>query len=110
MSDFELAVKTAAEKAVLKIIGDGSWVMPDYANRVKLPSGFLEEVWKMVDQAKVKEQMTNRIEQELANRVVNAMAAELATDIKQLLSVSERREAIRAIAREHLEEIMGAGK
>lgn len=40
---------------------------------------------------------------------MNHMAAELATDIKQILSVKERREALRALAREHMDAVMKAG-
>ena len=109
MSDFENAVKAAAEKAVLKIITEGSWVQPDYANRVRLPKDFMVDVWKMVDTEKIKQHLAARLESELADRLVNHMAAEIATDVKQILSVTERREALRSIAREHMETIMQAG-
>ena len=41
--------------------------------------------------------------------MVNHMAAELATDIKQILSVSERREMLRGLARDHMDAVMSAG-
>ena len=107
---FESAVKHAAEKAVLKIISEGAWVQPDYANRFKLPADFMASVWKLVDQDKIRSEMARRLEAELADRMVNHMATELATDIKQILSVTERREALRSLAREHMERIMGLGK
>ena len=109
MSDFENAVKAAAEKAVLKIITEGSWVQPDYENRVKLPKDFMVKVWEMVDTEKIKKHLAERIESELADRLVNHMAAEIATDVKQILSVTERREALRSLARAHMEEIMKVG-
>jgi Mg/Co/Ni transporter MgtE len=109
MSDFEQAIKHAAEKAVLKIISDGSWIAPDYSNRFKLPPKMLEDIWKMVDIEKVKRKMADRLEEELAEKIINHMASELSTDIKQILSVKERREAIRHIAREHMDSIMKAG-
>jgi len=109
MSAFEDAVKTAAEKSVLKIIAEGGWVQPDYANRFKLPPEMLADIWKMVDQEKVKALMAKRLEQELADRVMNHLAAEIATDIKQILSVTERREALRSVARKHMDEILKAG-
>lgn len=108
MSDFENAVKTAAEKAVLKIISEGSWIAPDYGNRFKIPSDMLAGIWAMVDKDRIKLLMAERLEAELADRIMNHMAAEIATDIKQILSVQERREALRAIARKHLDEIMQA--
>jgi len=109
MTDFEQAVKTAAEKSVLKIISGGQWVAPDYSNRFKFPKEFMEDIWKLVDYAKIKQQMAKRIEEELANKIINSMAAELSTDVKQLLSVSERREALRAVARENLDRICVKG-
>jgi hypothetical protein len=110
MSEFEKAVKAAAEKAVLKIISEGSWLAPDYNNRFKLPPDMLADIWRMVDVEKVKERMADRLEGELADRIVNHMAAEIATDVKQILSVQERREMLRSLARQHFDAIMKAGQ
>lgn len=109
MSQFEEAVAQHAQKAILKMLSEGSWIAPDYSSRFKMPSEMLAEVWAMVDIEGLKRKMADRIESELADRIVNHMAAELATDIKQLLSVQERREAIRSVAREHLGHIMQEG-
>jgi Mg/Co/Ni transporter MgtE len=109
MSEFEKAIAQAAQNSVLKIISDGNWIATDYSTRFKLPPEMLAEVWAMVDIDGLKRKMADRIESELADRIVNHMAADLATDIKQLLSVTERREAIRSVAREHLSHIMQEG-
>lgn len=109
MSEFEKAVSHAAQKAVLKIISEGSWIASNYGSRFKMPPEMLDQVWAMVDVERLKQRMAERIESELADRIVNHMAAELATDIKQLLSVQERREAIRQVARDHLSHIMKEG-
>lgn len=109
MTDFEKAVKEAAEKAVLKFVQDGGWLMPNYESRLKIPVEWVAECWRLVDSAKLKAKIAERLESELADRMVNHMATELATDIKQILSVQERREAIRAIAREHVESITKLG-
>lgn len=106
MIDLEQAIKTAAEKSILKIISEGSWIAQDYNHRVKLPADFMAQVWALVDTNKVQTRMAERLESELADRIVNALAAEMATDIKQILSVQERREALRQVAREHIEQIM----
>jgi hypothetical protein len=107
---FEESVKLAAERAVLKFIGDPStWLLPNYEGRMKVPPSWIAECWKLVDAQKVQRQVADLIEQELAQRIVNSIAAELATDIKQILSIQERRETIRAVAREHMGEILKAG-
>lgn len=107
-TDFETAVKHAAERAVLKIISEGNWVQPDYGNRFQLPKEFMADIWQLVDHEKVKLAMVARIEAELADRIVNHLAAEMATDIKQILSDKERREALRAVARENIDRICKA--
>lgn len=106
MRDFELEIKNAAEKAVLKIVSDGGWVAPDYANRFKIPADFMADIWKLVDVEKIKTNMAKILEQELAERVINSMAAEIATDVKSILSVKERREALRHYARQNMDNIV----
>lgn len=106
MSNLEEQIKHAAEKAILKILADGSWVSLDYGQRVKIGNDFLQDVWKLVDVEKLKDQLARRLEQELADRLINHMAAELATDVKSILSVAERREALRAVVRENFDRIM----
>ena len=108
-STFETAVKEAAEQAVLRLVAGGQWVMPDYQSRVRIPDGWMQEMWRLVDADRIRAQVAQRVEAELAERIVNHIAAELATDIKQILSVKERREAIRALARQHMESLMTAG-
>lgn len=106
----EEQVKAAAEKAVIKFITSGDWLQsPVYAERMRIPSEWMIECWQLVDRQKLQAQIATRLEAELADRIVNHMAAELATDIKQILSVKERREVIRALAREHMDSIMKAG-
>jgi len=109
MIDFELEIKTAAEKAVLKFIQDGAWLMPNYENRLKIPVEWMAECWKLVDVDNLKAQLAARLERELVDRMVNHMATELATDIKQILSVQERREMLRGLARDHMDAVMSAG-
>lgn len=109
MSDLEQAIKTAAEKAVLKFVQDGGWLMPNYESRLKIPAEWVAECWSLIDQKALRAKIAERLESELADRMVNHMAAELATDIKQILSVQERREMLRGLAREHMDSIMKAG-
>lgn len=108
MSDLEKQIKTLSEKAVLHMFAKAeNWISPDYSNRVKIPPSLMADVWALVDVEKIKKQMASRLEKELADRIVNHMAAELATDVKQILSVTERREALRAVCRENMDRICG---
>lgn len=109
MSDLEQQIKAAAEKAVLRFVGEGNWLLPNYESRLKVPAEWIADCWKLVDANKLKAQIAQRLEAELAERMVNHMAAELATDIKQILSVKERREMLRNLAREHMDAVMKAG-
>jgi len=108
MSEFESHVKQAAESAVIKSIANGNWFEFNYSERHKIPANFMREIWDLVDHERIKAEMAKRIEVELADRVMNHLAAEMATDIKQLLTNQERREALRAVARENLDRIVGA--
>ena len=109
MSPFEESIKQAAEKSLLKVVMEGSWIQPDYANRFKVPADLLSDIYALVDREALKISIGKRLEEELADRVVNLLAAEIATDIKQILSVKERREAIREVARQHLSGIAKLG-
>lgn len=104
-SSLEEQIKAVAEKSILEILSSGYWIEPDYRNRVKIPGEFMSEVWDLIDTDRIKKQLADRIEKELANRIVNHMAKELATDIKTILAVKERREALRSVAVAHLDKI-----
>lgn len=109
MSDFDQQVKAAAEKAVLQFVSSGGWLQPNYESRLKIPVEWIADCWRLVDADRLKAQIAARLESELAERMVNHMAAELATDIKQILSVKERREMLRSLARQHMDAVMNAG-
>ena len=104
--NFETRLKEAAESSIIKIITDGGWIAPDYANRFKVPPEFIKQAWELVDADGIKKQLAAIIERELAERIVSLMAAELSSDIKKVLSDTERREAIRALVRNNLESLV----
>jgi hypothetical protein len=104
-ASLEQQIKSAAEKAILHSIASGNFFTLDYSGRTKITAEFMADVWRLVDHEKVKMALAARLEVELAERIVNHLAAEMATDIKQILGVPERREALRAIARENINRI-----
>jgi len=93
------------KKSILKIVTSGDMILPDYENRLKIPKEYIMDVWDMVDHEKVKQEMTAIIEKDLAKRIMNHLATEMATDMKQLLSDKERRESLRNVARDNLHKI-----
>ncbi len=83
--------------------------MPNYESRLKIPVEWITSCWNLIDAEKLKTAIAARLEAELADRIINSIAAELSTDIKQILSVKERREMLRGLARDNLQAIMQAG-
>ena len=103
-------IKETAETAVIQFLSDPSkWCAPDYAGRLKMPTDILRAAWEMVDVAAVTKKIAVRIESEIADRLMNHLAAEMATDVKQLLSNTERREEIRALARGYIDKLTASG-
>jgi len=98
-------LRQSFENAVIKLASSGNWIEPDYANRFKLPKEFLQEAWKMVDIEKVKIQLKARLEEEMVDKIIHSMAAEITTDIKSILSNNDRRESLRAVVRENFDRL-----
>jgi len=80
-------------------------VQINYNDRFKLPADFIAKAWSLVDQDALLKSLSERLEAELVDRLVNQMAAEIATDIKQILSVQERREAVRSVVRDNIDKL-----
>lgn len=87
----------AATKALINSLDNG--ISIPYECKYKVPADFFEGVWKLVDKTKVQELMAKNIEQDLADMIVNKLATEISTDLKQLLSNKDRREELRVYAR-----------
>jgi DNA primase large subunit len=100
----EQMVKSAT-KAIIKHLDEG--VSIPYQSKFQVPNDFFASVWEKVDKEKVKHHMAENLEKDLADKVSNKLAQELSTDIKQLLSDKEKREDIRAYARNLLKKWEG---
>lgn len=103
MSDFEKDLLNSVKCSMVKQIDKTDFIQIPYDCRPKLPSDFMQRAWEMVDQDSVLEKLSERLESELVDRLVNNIAAEMATDIKQVLSVKERREAVRSLVRDNID-------
>ena len=104
-SDFKERIAEAIEHSVIKELREAKFLGFDRAWKSQLPSSILKDAWDMVDYEKIKKEMSCIIEKNLAEKVMNMLAQEISTDLKQLLSDKERREEIRAVARENLKRI-----
>ena len=93
--------------SIVNQIRGAKLVQIPYSGLFKLPESFISDAWHLVDHEALKREISTRLEQELADRIVNHMAAEIATDIKSVLSIKERREAIRAVCRDNIEALTG---
>lgn len=105
MSDFENDLMNSVKCAITKQITGTDFIAINYNDRMKLPDDFLARAWKLVDQENILTKLAERLELELVDRLVYQIASELATDIKQVLSVKERREEVRSLVRENIDRL-----
>jgi hypothetical protein len=108
MQNFEADLMNSVKCAMTKQIISTDFIKIAYDDRVKLPEDFMQKAWSLIDQDELLASLARRLETELVDRLVNQMAAELATDIKQVLSVKERREAVRSVVRENIDKLTRA--
>lgn len=96
---FEQQLVEAVQQSVLKMVRDNALVVPDYAQRAKVPHAKVQALYDSVDWDRVNELCLSRIEERCADHLLNAMATEMATDVKQVLSNKELREEVRSFIR-----------
>ena len=101
--NFEEMIINTVKQSIQRQINTTDFVKIDYQDRVKLPADFLEKAFALVDQDVLLKKLSERLEVELVDRLVNSIAQEMATDIKQVLSVKERREAVRSVVRANID-------
>ena len=108
MSDFDKQLQEAVQQSVLKMVRNGDLVLPEYAARAKIPPAKVQELYDAVDWGRVRALVLAEIESAVADKILNAMAAEMATDIKQVLSNKELREEVRGFIRAGVRRVVEA--
>ena len=106
-STFAADLQQAVEQSVLAMVRKGDWLSVDYGRRIQVTPEKLRELYEGIDLRRVVAKCAERVEERLADVLFNALATEIATDVKKILSNTELREAVRAIIRE---KIRGAAK
>ena len=96
---FEQEIQQAVQQSVLKMVREGQLVVPDYAARAKVPAAKVQELYDSVDWANVRRLVIAEVERAVADKILNQMATEMATDVKQILSNKELREEVRGFIR-----------
>lgn len=105
MSDFESDLLNVVKHSLTNQLKKENLISIPYDQKVKLPDDFMQKAWGFIDQEALLGKLAERLESELIDRLVNQMAAEIATDIKQVLSVKERREAVRSVVRDNIDKL-----
>jgi DNA-binding transcriptional regulator/RsmH inhibitor MraZ len=90
---------------ILKGIAKTDLISIDYANRINLPKDLINEVYKKIDIEKIKAKLVERLEDEMAEKIVNKMITEFANDVKQIMCNKELREDLRFYMRDKIKQI-----
>lgn len=105
---FEQLLTEAVQQSVLKMAREGTLVLPDYSQRAKVPAAKMQELYDSIDWNRVRALCIAQVEERCADTMLNAMATEIATDIKQVLSNKELREEVRSFIRAGIQRVAKA--
>jgi len=82
------------ERALLSGIERGGWLQIPFGT-VTLGQDVLRDVFSRVDMESVKASVAQRLEHHLADKIFNAMATEIASDVKAALANQKLRSEVR---------------
>jgi len=109
MENFEKDLMQSIQTTILNQIRKAEFVQTGYsAPKVQIPQSVLMDCYNAIDIAKVKRIVTERIEEEVAGKIVNSLLTECANDVKQIMSNRELREDLRGILRSKIKEAKDA--
>lgn len=104
MSSFAENMQQAIENSLLAFIKKGEWIRLDYSNKVNLSVDELREMYKQIDKIRLMRLVAAKIEERMADAIYNAMATEIANDVKSIMCNKELRQDIRDIVRDKIKE------
>ena len=104
MSSFAENMQQAIENSLLAFIKKGEWIRLDYSNKVNLSVAELREMYKQIDKIRLMRLVAAKIEERMADAIYNAMATEIANDVKSIMCNKELRQDIRDIVRDKIKE------
>lgn len=74
------------------------------STKIDLPKDMLKECYENIDTNKIKQLIIKRLEEEVADKIVNKLITEYSNDVKQIMSNTELREDLRGILRNKIKE------
>lgn len=105
MENFESKLNDVIQKKIISDLSKQELLKIEYADRYQIPSSFLNEVYKELDFNKIKIQLIENLENEMANTIASKMMEEYKNDIKSIMSNRELREDLRHYAKDKIKEI-----
>lgn len=105
MVNFEEKFNDLIQKKIINDISKHDLIKISYDNRYEVPHEILKECYEKIDIEKVKEKIISRLEEEMADKIVNKMVTEFSNDIKQIMCNRELREDLRYYMRTKIKEI-----
>lgn len=99
----EEKLQEVVEKSIIEKVSRGHWLTVR-TGRLEMDDKFLKEVYDSVDMDKVLKICVDKLETKLADKILNNMATELATDVKSILSDTQLREEVRFYLRKNIKE------
>lgn len=93
----------AMEQTILANIKKGTWL---WVEHVKLPKVMLTELLGQIDMDRVRGLLKHKLENLVADKIMNAMTTEITNDVKHVLSDGALRAEIRDLVRAKLEEFV----
>lgn len=97
-------IQQAIEDAFIKIIRSDALKI-DYNNKIDVSSEF-KKAYAKINFEKVHARITELLEEELAQKIVNKVVTEMGTDIKTLMSNATVRDDLKFLLRKGIESIM----
>jgi len=96
LSAFEQKLLASAQQQILKMFSDGSLVMPDYANRIKIPADLVQKIYSLIDYDAVLELLRPKINELVAKKILHVLTEELSADVKKTMSTGPIRDKLKA--------------
>lgn len=90
---------------LIKFISAGSWINVPYDKKITIDPSLIKKCYDQIDMTEVLRICKEKLEQHVADKIFNAMATEVATDVKQILSNGELREDCRSFLRTKIREV-----